>query len=204
MTPRDIIQQARYLTLDTDSVVPRQSDDELLSYVHEGLREACLLRPDLFSAVGDMTCTPGQCEQSITSLDAVRLLDVLSIHGSTALTPMDRQAMDLFRPSWRTDAEGPAKHWAPMEGDPLAFFIYPKAPTGQVLDVHYVRNPAEVAIDDVIVDLPVAYQPALAWAVVHYAESKDDEHVLSQRAVMARQRFIEILRGGANGATVPQ
>lgn len=196
MTPRDIIQQARYLTLDTDSVVPRQSDDELLSYVNEGLREACILRPDLFTSIGDMTCAAGQCDQSVTFLDAVRLVDVLCIHGGRAITPMDRVAMDLFRPSWRTDAAGPAKHWAPMDGDPLAFFIYPAAPPGQVLDVRYVRNPAEVAIDDVIADLPVAYQPALAWAVVHYAESKDDEHVLSQRAVMARQRFVEIMKGG--------
>jgi hypothetical protein len=196
MTPRDIIQQARYLTLDTDSVVPRQSDDELLSYVNEGLREACILRPDLFTSIGDMTCAAGQCEQSVTFLDAVRLVDVLCIHGGRAITPMDRVAMDLFRPNWRADAPGDAQNWAPMDGDPLAFFIYPAAPPGQVLDVRYVRNPAEVAIDDVIADLPVAYQPALAWAVVHYAESKDDEHVLSQRAVMARQRFVEIMKGG--------
>lgn len=204
MTPREIIQQARYLTLDTDSVVPRQSDDELLSYVNEGLREACILRPDLFAAVGDMTCTPGQCEQSITFLDAVRLLDVLCIHESSAITPMDRQAMDLFRPSWRTDAAGPAKHWAPMDGDPLAFFIYPKAPTGQVLDVRYVRNPIKVALDDVIGDLPLAYQPALSDFVVYRAESKDDEHVLNQRAAAHYAAFKIKLGAAGNAATVSQ
>lgn len=196
MTPRDIITQARYVTLDTDSVLPRQSDVELLSYVQEALREACVLRPDLFSTVGDLTCTAGQCEQSITFMDALSLLDVMCIHAGSAVTPMDRQAMDAFKPSWRQDTSGPAKHWAPLTGDPLSFFVYPKAPTGQVLDVRYVRNPAAVGIDEAITDLPLAYQPALVWAVVHLAESKDDEHVLSQRAVMARQRFAEIMKGG--------
>lgn len=196
MTPRDIINQARHITLDTDPAQPRQSDAELLSYVIEGLREACVMRPDLFSTVGDMTCTAGQCEQAITFTDAVQLLDVLCIHGSTALTPFDRAAMDLFNPGWRMDAAGPAENWAPLNGDPLQFFVYPKAPAGQVLDVRYVRNPANYAIDDPISDLPAAYQPALAWAVVSYAESKDDEHVLTQRAMAARQRFVELMKGG--------
>lgn len=203
MTPRDIIQQARYLTLDTDSVVPRQSDDELLSYVTEGLREACILRPDLFSTVGDMTCVAGQCEQSITFLDAVRLLDVLCIHGGRAITPMDRAAMDLFRPNWRADAAGPAQHWSMLNGDPLQFFIYPKAPAGQVLDVRYVRNPGVYALGDTIGDLPASYLPALADYVVYRAESKDDEHVLTQRAA-AHYAAFKSKFGVANGTTVSQ
>lgn len=202
MTPRDIINQARYITLDTDSAVPRQADAELLAYVQQALREACVVRPDLFSTVGDMTCVPDQCEQSITFSDAAQIVDVLCIHAGRALTPFDRVTMDQFRPGWRADAAGEAQNWAPLTGDPLQFFVYPKAPSGQVLDVRYVRNPSVYAIDDTISDLPVTYQPALAWAVVHFAESKDDENVLSQRAQAARQRFIEIMKGGANAATV--
>jgi hypothetical protein len=201
MTPRNIIDQARHITLDTDLALPRQSDAELLSYVQEGLREACVMRPDLFSTVGDMTCIAGQCEQSITFLDAVQMLDVLCIHGGRALTPFDRAAMDQFRPGWRTDPAGEAQNWAPLNGDPLQFFIYPKAPTGQVLDVRYVRNPGVYAMDDMIVDLPIAYQPALADYLVYRAESKDDEHVLSQRAA-AHYAAFKSKFGAANGATV--
>lgn len=199
MTPRDIINQARHITLDTDAALPRQSDTELLSYVQEGLREACVMRPDLFSTVGDMTCTAGQCEQAITFSDAMQLLDVLCIHGGTALTPFDRASMDLFNPGWRTDAAGPAENWAPLNGDPLQFFIYPKAPADQVLDVRYVRNPGNYAIDDAIGDLPAAYQPALADYVVYRSESKDDEHVLTQRAASHYAAFKSKF-GVANGA----
>ena len=201
MTPRDIINQARLITLDTDAALPRQSDAELLSYVQEGLREAAVMRPDLFSTVGDMTCTPGQCEQSITFQDAVSLMDVLCIHGDMALTPFDRTTMDQFNPAWRTDAAGPAEQWAPLNGDPLAFFIYPPAPSGQVLDVRYVRNPAVYALDDTIGDLPAAYQPALADYVVYRTESKDDEHVLTQRAASHYAAFKSKF-GAGNGATV--
>ncbi len=184
MTPQQIIAQARHITNDagTSSFVFRQDNDELVSYVNEGLKEAAILRPDLFSTVGDMVCMAGQCEQSITFLDAISLLDVLCIHGGTAVNPFDRATMDQFNPGWRTDAEGPAENWAPLEGDPLQFFIYPKAPAGQVLDVRYVRNPGVYALGDTIGDLPASYLPALADYVVYRAESKDDEHVLTQRA----------------------
>jgi len=198
MTPQDIIKQARFITNDagTSAAIYRQDDPELLTYVNEGLKEAAIIRPELFSTVGDMTCTAGQCEQAITFLDAIQLLDVLCIHGGTALTPFDRATMDQFRPGWRTDPAGPAQNWAPLNGDPLQFFIYPRAPVGQVLDVRYVRNPGVYALGDTISDLPASYLPALVWAVVYLAESKDDEHVLSQRAIMARQRFVEIMKGG--------
>jgi hypothetical protein len=109
--------------------------------------------------------------------------------------------MDQFRPTWRADAAGEAQNWAPLQGDPLQFFIYPKAPANQVLDVRYVRNPMTYAMDDTIGDLPATYLPALAWAVVAWAESKDDEHVLTQRAQLAHQRFVEIMKGGASAAT---
>lgn len=203
MTPQDIINQARHITNDagTSAAIYRQDDAELLSYVNEALKEAVVLRPDLFSTVGDMTCIAGQCEQSITFLDAVQLLDVLCIHGGRALTPFDRASMDLFRPGWRTDAAGEAQNWAPLQGDPLQFFIYPKAPAAQVLDVRYVRNPGTYALGDTIGDLPATYAPALANYVVFRAESKDDEHVLSQRAAAYYAAF-KANFGASNGTTV--
>lgn len=198
MTPQDIINQARRITNDagTSAAIYRQDDAELVSYVNEALKEAVVLRPDLFSTVGDMTCMEGQCEQSITFLDALGLLDVLCIHDGRALTPFDRVSMDQFRPGWRNDPAGMAQNWAPLQGDPLQFFIYPKAPAGQVLDIRYVRNPGVYALNDTIGDLPSTYAPALAWGVVAWAESKDDEHVNSQRATFARQRFVELVKGG--------
>lgn len=204
MTPKDIITRARYITNDagTSAAIYRQDDAELLGYVNDGLKEAAILRPDLFSAVGDMTCTAGQCEQSITFQDAVQLLDVLCIHGGNSVMPFDRATMDQFRPGWRTDAAGPAQNWSPLNGDPLQFYIYPKAPAGQVLDVRYVRNPLTYSMNDTIGDLPSSYLPALTDYVVYRAESKDDEHVISQRAVAHYAAFKIKFGVTGNGTTV--
>lgn len=184
MTPNSIITTARYLVQDlgTQSGIFRQSAAELLGYVNEALKEAAVLRPDLFTSVKAFPCVVGQCEQTLDYADTARLLDVLCITGGAALTPMDRMSMDQFRPAWRTDPAGPAVQWSPLEGDPLRFFIYPKAPAAQTLDVKYVRIPATYELADVITDLADTFEPALADYVIYRTEMKDDEHALSQRA----------------------
>lgn len=200
MRPSDIISDARPTLNDTDTVTPRQDDTELLRYVNAGIKEIASYKPALFSTVGDMICVPGKCEQAITFLDAAALIEVLCIHGGAAVTPFDRASMDLFNPNWRNDAAGPAENWSPLDGDPLNFFIYPKAPdTAQVLDVRYVRNPATYALDDLISDLPDTYRPALVDYVIYRAESKDDEHVLSQRAQSHYTAFLAKI-GASNGS----
>jgi hypothetical protein len=195
MTPQDVITTARYILNDTSSSSPRQSDDELLGYVNEGVKTVQTLRPELFSTVGDFLCQVGQCEQSLVFASATALIEVLSIHGGAAVTQFDLDAMTRFNPGWRTDAEGAAKQWARFSNDQLKFFIYPKAPADQTIDVRYVRTPAVFALADQITDLPLGLQPALVDFVVYRAESKDNEHVLSQRAAAALATFTAQVKG---------
>lgn len=184
MTPRTIIQTARYIASDTgvNVTVTRQSDAELLLYVKHGLQEMAVLRPDLFAQVGTMTCEPGAVEQAVTFLDAQRVIEVLGVTGGRAVTPMDRAVMDLFRPTWRQDPPAAAENWAPLEGDPLRFLIYPPAPAAQSLDIRYTRLPAAVGLDDTIGDVPSVYESALADYVIYRVDMKDDEHAVSARA----------------------
>lgn len=194
MTPAQIIASARY-TLNDTMTDYRQSDDELLGYINDGLKEAVILRPELFATIGDYNCIADQCEQGILFADAVALMEVLCIHGGSALLPFDLMAMNAFNPGWRTDTAGPATQWTKFANDPLKFYVYPKAPANQVLDVRYVRNPTTVALGDSIIDLPVVYQPALVDYVVYRSEMKDSEHVLSQRAQAHQQAFVAKLKG---------
>lgn len=200
MTPAGIIALARFSLNDkTDTgASPRQDDAELLSYVNSGLREASTLAPLLFSTVAAVPCVAGQCEQALTFQDAVRLIDVLRVHGGPAMMPMDRAAMDAFKPGWRGDPQGVAVQWAPMDGDPLRFLIYPQAPVGQVLDVRYVRVPRVYALNETIEELPDVYLPALANYVIFAAERKDDENVLNQRAAASYTAFKAQFGGGAS------
>lgn len=197
-TPADIITTARGIYNDADSVLYRKADTELLGYLNDGMREISALQPTMFSTVGDFLCTPGECEQAVLLADAQALIKVLSIHGGAALTPFDMATMDAFNPNWRTDTAGAAVQWSRNEGDPLRFYIWPKAPaTPQTIDVLYVRNPAVLALTDPITEIPQGWMPALASYVVWKAEMADDEHSNSGRATASYQHFLSVVKGGA-------
>jgi hypothetical protein len=168
----------------------------MLTYVNGGILECATLRTELFSTIGDLICTPGQCEQGITFDDAVALLEVLCIHDGTGLTVFNIDTMNAFNPSWRADTAGPARQWARFANDPLKFFVYPKAPlTVQILDVRYVRNPSTFTIDEEIDEVPAVFKTALVDYVVFRASSKDDEHIGDGRAAAFYQAFLAKLKG---------
>lgn len=197
MTPQDAITTARYILNDTDTVAPRQTNAELLGYFNDGLKEISSLQPSVYTVIGDLTCTPGSCEQAVTFPDAQAIVKALCIHGGAALTPFDIPTMDAFNPSWRADTAAVATQWSKYAGQPLRFFIYPKAPaTAQVLDISYIRNPTVHALTDTVTEIPSSFMPALVDYIVHRAESKDDEHVQSGRAVAAYQGFVAKVKGG--------
>jgi hypothetical protein len=195
-TPADIITTARTLYNDADSVLYRKPDSELLGYINEGMQEISALNAALFTTIGDLLCTPGEVEQAVTFADAQALVKVLRIHGGNALTMFDMDAMDAFAPAWATDTAGPAVQWSRLPGDPLRFFIYPKAPvTAQTLDIAYVRNPTTLALADTITEVPSAFFPALVDYVVYRCESADDEHANSGRAAAHYKIFTATVKG---------
>lgn len=196
MTPQDIISGARPILNDTDTTAPRQSDDELLAYVNDGLREMVSLQPAIFSTIGDMLCDADTCEQAITFANAAALIEVLYIHGGPFLTPFDMASMGAFHPNWRQDPGAPARQWTRFPNDALRFYIYPKAPDAlQTVCVRYARIPGTYALADTIIDIPLTLQPALIDYVVYRAESKDNEHALSQRAGQFFQSFVAKVKG---------
>lgn len=197
MTPQDIITRARDVTNDTVSSAYRQSDTELLRYFNDGVREISLLQPNIFQVIGDYVCTPSQSEQAISFTSAQAIVKVLCVHGSTALTEFSMDAMSAFNPGWRADTVGSAKQWCRAQGDLLRFFVYPPAPAAtQTLDILYVVSPTDLAIGATITAIPDSLTPALVDYVVFRAESKDDEHGSSGRAVAAYQRFVSVVKGG--------
>ena len=197
MTPQSIITEARDTLNDTNAVLYRASDAELVRYVNAGLAEMSRLNPALFHTLGDLDCIANQCDQKITFADAQALVDILCIHDGDAVGEADMTAMDSFMPSWRTVAAAPAVQWMRKANDPLRFFVYPKAPVDQVLDVMYVRNPATVTLNDPITDVPPTFSPALALYLIYRTEFKDDEHANSGRSAQAYQAFVAMIKGAA-------
>ena len=193
MTPKSIISFARSIYNDNDPQPQylRLSDAELLNYVNGALKEASDIAPKLFYQSADFTCVQDKTEQSLTFADAQKLIDVLRIKNGKSVLPMDIVGMSSFNPDWASDDAGPAQNWSRYAGDPLRFYIYPKAPNMQLLEVIYVRNPATYTLNEEITEVPESLEPALADYVIYRAESRDDEHSNSGRAVSHYQAFVQ-------------
>src|SRR5688572_16652484 len=112
MTPQTCINTARAMTNDADSLGFRQSNDELVKFFNDGLKECVKLSPEHFKTTGDFTCTPDITEQAIDYPDAVELLAVIRIKNGKAVHEMDMGAMNKFHPDWAADAAGIPQNWA--------------------------------------------------------------------------------------------
>jgi hypothetical protein len=202
MTPQTIIQTARQIFNDNDAdpVNYRQTDVELLKYVNDGLKECVNLSPDTFLTTGDYDCTAGQTEQRLTFADAKELSQVIRVKDGRAIHPTDIMALSEFNPDWASDTAAAPQNWSRFAGDPLRFYIYPKATAMLVLEVSYIKNPGTYALTDTIGDVPETWESALADYVVYRAESKDDEHSTSSRAVSHYQAFVQKITGVAPNA----
>lgn len=191
MVVNDVITEVRRLISDT-RVPYRYSDSELVGYVNQTLKRISVMRPDLFSKIVEMPCTAGQVLQSIPD-DGIRLIEVYSVVGGKALTEVDREALDQMYPQWANDTAKAAQNWMRHPRNASKFFIYPKAPVGQVLSVEYSQTPAVYGLGDTVELLADAYFPTVVDGTIFLAESIDNEHVNSGRAKMFLESFTQSL-----------
>lgn len=180
------IATARGLLNDPSSV--RYTAADLLVYANDALDQLARLVPQLFYTDGTLTCVNGTATQTLSFNTALALIDVRRVQGGNVVSEVDRAALDSFNPAWRSTTPAAAVHWMRIPGEPLKFLIYPPAATSQVLEVTYVKVPEEhiVSADT---GLPTALSDAIADYIVYRAESRDDEHVLSARAVQFLASF---------------
>jgi hypothetical protein len=129
-------------------------------------------------------------------IDVLSVVRVNGVLGGSVVTPFDVDSMSAFNRNWKNDTAAAARQWAPYPGDPLKFYIYPKAPAVQVLDVTCLRVPATLALGATITDVPASAKPALVDYVVYRAESKDDENTLNERATFHIKSFVSKIKGG--------
>lgn len=198
MTPQTIITSARDTLNDEDDTgaeLFRTSNAKLLSFVNDGIAEVSILNPALFNTLGDMDCIPNQCDQKVSFVEAQTLVDVLCIHDGNVVPECDMASMDAFLPGWRTATPAAAINWMRKPNDPLRFFVYPPAPDNQTLDVLYIKNQTAVTLNQIITELPASLHSALASYIIYRSEMRDDEHVNSNRATAAYERFVTMVKG---------
>lgn len=186
-------------TILNDAAADRYSAADLLLYANDALDLLVTLVPELFYTDGTHACTAGTVDQTLSFASALRLVNVNKIQGGNVVTQADLSALDEFDPAWRSATAAAAVNWQPKNGHPLKFMIYPKAPANQALEVTYVAVPSEYALTD-DTGLPASLADAVADYIVYRAETRDDEHVNSNRAIQFLATFTQKV-GGTPAAT---
>lgn len=200
MILNDVVTEVRRLLQDINSP-QRYSDVVLLGFANQTLKRMAVLRPDLFAYIGEIPCVAGQVLQSPPS-DSIRIVEIFQVKDGSGVTEVDRNTLDQTYPGWMNDDAGPTVNWMRHVRNPNKFFIYPKAPAGQVLIGEYAKTPADYAGTDTVDLLPDAYFPVVVDGTVFLAESVDNEHVNSNRAQLFQQSFTQALGVSAQARTM--
>ena len=151
-----------------------------------------MLRPDLFAFIGDITNTADTVVQSMPS-DSIRLIEIYNVKDGNGITETNRESLNQAYPSWMNDTAAPAVNFMRHTRNANKFFIYPKAPSGQVLIGEYAQTPPTYDGTTTVALLPDAYFPVVVDATVFITESVDNEHVNSKRAQIFQQSFTSLL-----------
>lgn len=181
-----------------DSAKTRYTDAVLLSFANAALGSLCLLRPDIFVIVGLTVATVAStAEQDLKAHDprAMRLLWIYRITNGNVVEKCDMDALNRFFPGWMVQSSGDPENWMTHPEDAkqdlgTKYYLSPPPLSGKTLVVKYVQAPAAIALGD-NVPAPDPYKDPLAHYIVFRAESKDDEHVIDQRAAQAMSLFMQ-------------
>jgi hypothetical protein len=195
-----VITEARRILQDINAPL-RYSDAVLLGFANQALKRMAVLRPDLFAFIGEIPTTAGQVLQSPPS-DSIRVMEIFQVKDGGGVVEVDRTTLDETYPTWMNDPAGPTINWMRHVRNANKYFIYPKAPSGQVLIAEYAQTPPEYTADQDVALLPDAYLPVVIDGTVFLAESVDNEHVNSNRAQLFQQSFTQALGVSAQARTI--
>lgn len=194
ITVGDVIDQARVIVNDNDPDGYRQEDTQIMKWLDGAMATLVSVLPGQFMEPVSHTCSAGY-RQTIEAERAVALHEIVGI------PPGDMATLSSFIPLWRSADKAAAKNWMrPTGEEPLTFYLYPPAPSGQVLDLIIVRQPAPFTARSNTVQLPENLLPALVDYVVSMIEYQDDEHVNSGRQAAAMSQFAARVSGAAPGS----
>jgi hypothetical protein len=86
--------------------------------------------------------------------------------------------------------------------NPNKFFTYPAAPASQVLVGEYAAAPPTYDGTTPVALLSDAYFTTVVDGVMFLSQSVDDEHVLSQRAALFQQTFLQGLQNNLESRVI--
>lgn len=188
MTPATVIVEVRKLLQDT--LAPfRYSDSDLLGYVNQVVKRVALIRPDLFTIIGDVSLAANQVLQNLPA-GAHRLVEIYNVKDGNAVTEVEREVLERAYPVWHTDPPGIPVNFMRHPRNPIKFFIYPRPAAGTIVVAEYSLQPSTYASGDTL-PLPDIYFSTMVDGAVFLASSIDDEHINSGRAKLFLDSFVQ-------------
>ena len=185
------ISVARTILNDLSSTTYPAAD--LLQYANDSLDAIVGIAPRYFYEVGTVECVADKVLQTVSFTDALALVSIDQVVGGSTPLQTDRDTLSAFVPGWMSEASAPAIHWMPLADSKTRFYVYPPAPSGQVLAITYVRIPCEyTATEDT--SLPMTLSQAITDYIVYLALTRHDEYVDEVRAKAFMATFLTRLQ----------
>lgn len=179
MTAGDIINdRVRVTLIDRDGV--RWSDEELMSYLNDGINETVRLMPRSYSTSRSVPLVSGTLqslpEDGITFIDIIANSDADGNPGR-AIRMIDRGILDVENPDWHlATGVSVVKHAMFDDRNPQQFMVHPPSDgTGHVRLTMSIEPPVITSLEDVI-PLESTWTPVLVNYVLHRAYAKDAEY----------------------------
>lgn len=184
----EIISRVRYITNDQISEY-RTTDEEILLWINDCVALLVSNLPALFVTTTDLILQAGYRQD----VDAVT--GAIAFKGIPGYPAADFDTLTRFRPNWMADTAGTLQNWTPSTDKPTEFYVYPPSPGNHTVSVSVVVKPALLTQATDTIQVPDNYVPAITQYCVGMVESKDDEHVNSNRAAQAKAEFVALIRG---------
>lgn len=173
---------------------------ELLGYLNDGQRDACIVKPDAYVKTETVPLVAGT-RQVLPEDGAafIRLVRNMGVDGQTpgrAPRAFQIAAMDLQHPNWHGDASSPAvMEYGHDEREPKAYYVSPPQPlAGQGrVDLVYAAVPPDLPDENSAVALAPIYKTALIHYVCYRAYLKQGELQNNADAMAHRAEFLSLL-----------
>lgn len=140
---------------------------ELLGYYNAGVRLVVLYKPDAGVQVSPLAMVAG-----VRQTTDGTFIGVKSNAAGLAVRQVDMDDLDHLRPSWRTAAPGPARHWMADKRQPNVFWLYPPSVDGDMVEVVRVVTPQPILASEPN-PLDDAYEQIIYWLILAHAYAKN-------------------------------
>jgi|VirMetMinimDraft_7_1064189.scaffolds.fasta_scaffold30918_2 hypothetical protein len=177
ISSNDIIGKAQ--TVLQDIAGTRWTTTELLSWLNDGQREVCLLKPSVSATNQSVTLVAGT-KQNIpaTGLQVLRIVRNLTSTGAggKVVRVISRDVLDTRKPLWHTaTATTLADHYTFDELDPRTFYVYPPNTGNGYIEVVFSVQPTQVAANGNIT-IPDIHANNLLDYILYRAYAKEADN----------------------------